>query len=276
MEKGFSLAKGSLEDANPLQPAETDVTKEFKAAISESGIDVPAHVPEIYGGELRFYERFLLARDNNVTKATKLLKKCMDIRDSLKVNGNLDKEDLENEKELFRRIKEYWPIEFFGFTKNGNAILFGQLKDIKPKEFMEEFDTNEIKRFYVDFVQEGIQLQKLSNTPPLRRPEENKWKRQVEIYDMNGISMKQLHIKGLLVLKEVLGSGQFLFPENVEKTYVINAPWYFSGAWNVIKHALDKETANKMTISRGDCRKEFIELLGDEGLVDEMMTSIKK
>mmetsp|Transcript_15607 Transcript_15607/g.17632 ORF Transcript_15607/g.17632 Transcript_15607/m.17632 type:complete len:277 (-) Transcript_15607:369-1199(-) len=273
METGFALDPSKLGKADPIQPDETEEMTSLKARARKE-LSVTPKIEQKYGGENRFYERFLLARDNDVEKALKLMKKCLSIRESLKVDAELSKQEQEAEEEVFSRIKPYWPLDFWGFGKDGSTILFGKLKNIKPKKFVDTFEVNEIKRFYVHFVHEGNELQKHSNSPSMRQTEEGKWKRQIEVFDLNGISTKQLHMKGLKILKEVLGLGQHLFPENVERTYMLNAPWFFSGAWNIVKHALDKETQKKVVISRYDCRKQLSELLGSEALFDEMMQSM--
>ena len=53
----------------------------------------------------------------------------------------------------------------------------------------------------------------------------------MEIYDLKGVGRHQLGMSGLLVLKRILGIGQGLYPENLDRTIIINAPWFFSGTF---------------------------------------------
>ena len=66
--------------------------------------------------------------------------------------------------------------------------------------------------------------------------------------------------------------GETCFPEHVDKSFFINTPWFFSASWAVVNKVLDKDTRDKTVISRHDCKKQLIELLGSEELLGTLWT----
>ncbi len=56
--------------------------------------------------------------------------------------------------------------------------------------------------------------------------------------------------------------GQDRYPETMGKFYIINAPWAFSGTWNVIKPWLDPATVAKIEILGGE--KDYLPKLLDQ------------
>ena len=74
---------------------------------------------------------------------------------------------------------------------------------------------------------------------------------------------------------KILKLGQIMFPDNLAKSYIINAPWFFTAAWRVIRLGVARATIEKVTISRGNCRAEIAELLGSEELADQLLLDDK-
>lgn len=116
-------------------------------------------------------------------------------------------------------------------------------------------------------------LQNFTNSPPRRTQEDKKWKANIQVINLKGISMGQLHITGLKLLRKVLKLGQGLNPENIDKSYIINVPWFFSGAWGIIKQALNKQILAKITVSSGNCKDELMKHLGSEELYNDFMNT---
>ncbi|KAI0706896.1 CRAL-TRIO domain-containing protein [Cerioporus squamosus] len=56
--------------------------------------------------------------------------------------------------------------------------------------------------------------------------------------------------------------GQDRYPETMGKFYIINAPWAFSGTWNIIKPWLDPATVAKIEILGGE--KDYLPKLLDQ------------
>ena len=214
-----------LED-NAFQPEETEdiieLKKRFYAAMAEVLKKDPnkeedkaeldnhlGHLQTVYGGENRFYERFLLARNGNLDKATKMMKHMVEIRlqivgeqlvtSAALTNNFYDKgsEERTGEVELFTSIDSFWAIDYWGFTKDGNPLMTGKLKNIRPGKFIKEYNKDEIKRFYFHFMERANILNRYANSPPLKDDNtggNKRTRRYVEIYDFKGMSIRQFHI----------------------------------------------------------------------------------
>jgi hypothetical protein len=76
------------------------------------------------------------------------------------------------------------------------------------------------------------------------------WKGMVEVYDLGGLGMAQIHVKGLRMVSRVLGLGQAHYPENLRTAFFINTPTIFKAVWSTLKLVLDKNTVSKIHMTR--------------------------
>jgi hypothetical protein len=76
------------------------------------------------------------------------------------------------------------------------------------------------------------------------------WRGMVEVYDLRGLGLAQLHVKGLRMVSRVLGLGQAHYPENLRTAFFINTPAVFKAIWSTIKLVLDKNTVDKIQMTR--------------------------
>lgn len=261
-----------------------DITNEIDKEYIESRIE---KLTFTYGGPFRFYERFLIARDGDVSKASSMMKEMLEVR--LRVLGErlvsslTESNDINNmgsdeaEQTLIKGIDKFWAIEIYGFTKSGYILLTGKLANIEPGEFIKKYSKKEIGQYYFHFVEKANLLQRISNSHPFSTntgEESYKSKKMVEIYDFNHLSRKQFSMSGIKVLKDVLGLGQVVFPEQSERAYMINTPFFFSACWSIISRVLDKVTRDKTVISRYGCDKEITELLGSKDKLKTLMDRV--
>lgn len=274
---------------NPIQPEETEELKKLKESFKDIIAEVLdkdktadsallemkiKNLERVYGGEVRFYQRFYIARKGDMPKAEKMMKlmvqKRFEVLGERLVSAVVSENFDEEEQKLFSAISKYWPLEFFGFSEKGNLIMTAKLKDIKPGEFIKKFTKEEISRYYLHFMDTGSLLIRVSNSKPFSEPtipedqEEDGYlsKLVYEIHDFEGCSRKQFHMSGLKVLKDVLSIGQGVYPEQVQRSYLINAPWFMTFAVSVISVVLDKATKAKIVVKRNDCKDQILELLG--------------
>eukprot|EP00924_Labyrinthula_sp_SR-Ha-C_P013413 snap_masked-scaffold_5-processed-gene-1.37-mRNA-1 protein AED:1.00 eAED:1.00 QI:0/-1/0/0/-1/1/1/0/341 len=266
-----------------------------------------------YGGSTRFYDRFLIARDHKMEKSKEMMGKMLqgrvdvlgpDLLSSVALTENHQSKgkDLE-EEELFSKIQDFWPIKFYGFsaltrfhdeTKEKEAnhrglLQVAKLRDIQPKKFVEEFSEVEIKRFYYHFMETGNHLITASNQvefgefdddhPTGRRKEKGRGRKGItEIYDFEGLSTSVFSSpKGIMTLKNVLSVGSITYPEHVEKTVFLNAPYALRFIWKGISVVLDKETKKKISFpSQSEGEQWLIEMFGTKEAVDEMWKSFEE
>lgn len=85
------------------------------------------------------------------------------------------------------------------------------------------------------------------------------------IMDLKGVGiMKATEVYGYL--REASNMSQNYYPERLGKLYVINAPWGFSGVWNVVKGWLDPVTVAKINILGGGYQSELLKQIPAENL----------
>ena len=123
-----------------------------------------------FGGSSRAYERFLIARNQNVKKAEKMLRATVDLRKDWRIGAERTGDELKEREELFERIRPFWKVYYWGFTKQHRLVIYSRLKDIRPNEFIRSFPEDQIKEFYFDFMEGILTRQNYANTPPRRSP----------------------------------------------------------------------------------------------------------
>lgn len=68
----------------------------------------------------------------------------------------------------------------------------------------------------------------------------------VNIFDVGGFHLGLWTKKAIHMLRIILEIGTDLNPETMGKTFVINAPFVFTGVWALIKGWLDEKIRNKV------------------------------
>lgn len=85
------------------------------------------------------------------------------------------------------------------------------------------------------------------------------------IIDLAGVSIRQ--VPGVYGhISRVSGVTQNYYPERLGHTYLINAPWGFGAAWNVIKAWLDPVTREKIHILGSEYQQELVAQIPAENL----------
>jgi len=71
------------------------------------------------------------------------------------------------------------------------------------------------------------------------------------ILDLTGGSMKILskRVYGLIQIASKIGSDYY--PEIMGNLYIVNAPFFFTGVWAMVKGFLDERTRNKIQVKGG-------------------------
>merc|ERR1711871_695013 len=70
--------------------------------------------------------------------------------------------------------------------------------------------------------------------------------------DLKGFSMFKFTAETRAFIKAFIGVAGDNYPESIYKTYIVNAPFVFRGAWSVVSAMLDPNTVAKFTIMGGE------------------------
>jgi len=317
VEENKSLSPQSIEDNSKNEiPAEFKITDDVQVPMDDINQPPSRHgieelkamisdvmTPEVeykYGGPIRAYERYLLARECNVSSAEKML------RDSIKFRKGhgLDDPDSEETKlrmDTFKRLRSLWVGEFLDESSyDGSPIQVFRYKSLKPRELMKSVTEEEFADFYITWMDMTLDIQNRANSKQFQalcqRQQQEKqgsspsastaqgsssslntgkpydWKSFIEIHDLSGLGLSQLHMPGILMLTRVLKVGQGHYPENLRVAYIVNAPFLFAGAWKVISKVLDPATVEKINVSANVPRDKISQYI-DPSVVDKIFPS---
>jgi len=244
---------------NMLQPCSQEGIEALKARVAD--IVNPVMVNK-YGGSVRCFERFLVARQGNVDKAEKMFRDCHKFR----VDRGLDADDEQTKVRLeaFDKLRDRWIGEYFKETSfDGSPVQLFRFGEINPKSLVKEVDEDELCLLYLSWMDMSLSLQNQSNSSTFQESisGDYQWKGMIEIYDLKGIGMHSLHMPGIMMLNRVLKLGQGNYPENLRVCYIINAPWFFGGTWSIISKVLDPNTVKKINVCRGIPRDKLEAIL---------------
>jgi len=73
-------------------------------------------------------------------------------------------------------------------------------------------------------------------------------------------------VYGLIQLASKVGSDYY--PEIMGQTFIVNAPFFFSGVWAIVKGFIDEKTRKKISIYSGSSVKDLLELVDADNLPD--------
>mmetsp|Transcript_4915 Transcript_4915/g.6016 ORF Transcript_4915/g.6016 Transcript_4915/m.6016 type:complete len:280 (+) Transcript_4915:123-962(+) len=260
----------SGEVVETIQPESSDKHEELMKRVTDV---VYPEFFEIYGGETRTMERFLMARDWDVKKAEKMLRKCVEYRQEKNLDGKKSKDELQYLEDIEKEIRPHWAVMFWGLSKDGNLMTYASVKNVVLKDILKIPEEN-IKRFFLEELRKASKIHNYANSEPRKSSDQKRWRSSIDIIDLKGISMAHLHISGLRVLNRVLKLAQIVAPEIMDKTYIINSPWFFSAAWSVIKKVLAPQIVAKVTITSGSAEDEILEHLGgDREAYEDLISS---
>lgn len=85
------------------------------------------------------------------------------------------------------------------------------------------------------------------------------------IMDLKGVGLSKVSAVYAYV-KQASAISQNYYPERLGRLYIINAPWGFSGAFNIVKSWLDPVTVEKIHILGSGYKKELLAQVPAENL----------
>eukprot|EP00924_Labyrinthula_sp_SR-Ha-C_P004660 maker-scaffold_1-snap-gene-7.32-mRNA-1 protein AED:0.34 eAED:0.34 QI:57/0.5/0.33/0.66/0.5/0.33/3/0/280 len=253
-------------------PVTEDVEELASFKNSQHFVSVHENIKMKYGNPNRFYDRFLKARDYDFDKVGALITEAMNCRNKNKLDQELNPEEKSELDTLYKELDQLWPVKFWGYTKHGNLIMKAELRNIRTSEIVSRFSEDEIRTYFLWFNELSMKYQAYGNAN-IRVEGDKSWKQTVEVYDLDGISWRQLlNFKGMRILGNILKLCQKVYPETLGQTFVINAPSFFSIFWSFVRKFLSDDTAQKTEIlskNQIDKAKEFLtQYLDDKDIGD--------
>ena len=75
------------------------------------------------------------------------------------------------------------------------------------------------------------------------------------VLDVKGLKFKAVNKEMYKFLKIASGVASDNYPEILGRMFIVNAPFFFTGIWTMVKVFLDEKTRKKITILGTDYRK---------------------
>ena len=219
------------------------------------------------GGHHRCFERFLIARNDNIEKAAAMLLATLAFRRELSLDADPRPAC---DPAILERVQPLWPGSYAGFTPDNSPILYFAYGPLDVRGFYEVAPEADLRAFYVAFMERSLSLQNETNTG-----DGTPWRGMVEVHNLRGVGFSHIYVPGLRMLARVLKIGQDHYPENMRKTFFINAPMVFSAALAIVSTVLDERTLAKITITSGDGGDDLRDYVGGAERLSEILASLQ-
>ncbi|KAI9044478.1 SEC14 family lipid-binding protein [Aspergillus affinis] len=201
--------------------------------------------------------RFLRARKFDVAAAKTMFVDSEKWRKEFGTDDLARTFDYKEKPEVFK----YYPQYYHKTDKDGRPVYIEKMGKIDLNA-MYKITTSE--RMLQNLVTE---YEKLADPrlPACSRKSGKLLETCCTIMDLKGVGITSIpSVYGYV--RQASGISQNYYPERLGKFYLINAPWGFSGAFNVVKGFLDPVTVDKIHILGSDYKKKLLEQVPAENL----------
>jgi len=240
---------------------------------SENNLELPeeARDPDLYEMHMmeKMREKFAGA-DSNISE-TYLLQTVRGYRsykDPEEATIDAYKALLEKRKELkidralkenptgWEEYNEILQTGVLGCSKIGRPVYYSRTGMMKPKELV-KFGYSKYRGCYIR-GQEEVRLIKEIISEKLGY----RLYRHIVVIDLAGYCMSHLSRDFMAMVRKVLPLSNMLYPESLEKLYIVNAPFVFTTAWSLLKAFIHSSTQKKITILGSNAKKN-IEIMSE-------------
>ncbi|KAI4306238.1 hypothetical protein L6164_029530 [Bauhinia variegata] len=200
------------------------------------------------GYPIETLERFLKARDWNVSKAHKMLVDCLNWRLQNEIDNVLAKPI---PTDLYGAVRDSQLIGMSGYTKEGLPVIAVGVG-------LSTYDKASDK-FY---VQSHIQMNEYRDRVvlPLATKKHGRYIGIcVKVLDMTGLKLSALN--QLRLLTAISTIDDLNYPEKTDTYYIVNAPYVFSACWKVVKPLLQERTRKRIQVLQGCGKDELLKIM---------------
>jgi len=151
----------------------------------------------------------------------------------------------------YAAIKTAYPHFIHGFDRKGRPVIYEQPGRMNLKElFGGGCSIEDMVWHYcynMEFVTEMSRRKTKRGTPEL-----------IVVMDVKSISLSKLSGDVLTYLKAASEINSAHYPLSQKKIFVINAPFWFSGAWGGIRNVLPRSARENTSVSSGNFYAELV------------------
>lgn len=151
---------------------------------------------------------------------------------------------------------------YVGFDRRGHPVYLEYFGATQWLKVLQHVSADEVVRAHVQQMEITHRLLYRAASGRAGRPVQ----RQVNILDMRGLAVGSLTGKAMELTGRIAKIDQDHYPETLEACYIINPPWAFSAAFNLVTRFLDEKTRKKVQVlpSGPDLHARLKQLLGPD------------
>ncbi|KAL2072232.1 hypothetical protein VTL71DRAFT_11575 [Oculimacula yallundae] len=201
--------------------------------------------------------RFLRARKFDVALAEKMFVDSENWRKEI----NLDDLTRNFKYEEKPQVSEYYPQYYHKTDKDGRPVYIEQMGKIDLNAM---YKITTAERMLNNLA---VEYEKLADPrlPACSRKTGHLLETCCSVMDLKGVGITKVPSVYSYV-KQASAISQNYYPERLGRLYLINAPWGFSGVFNIMKGWLDPVTVEKIHVLGGGYQKELLAQIPAENL----------
>ncbi|KAJ5046497.1 uncharacterized protein L3040_003740 [Drepanopeziza brunnea f. sp. 'multigermtubi'] len=159
------------------------------------------------------------------------------------------------------QVAEYYPQYYHKTDKDGRPVYIEQMGKI---DLTAMYKITTAERMLNNLA---VEYEKVADPrlPACSRKTGHLLETCCSIMDMKGVGITKVPSVYSYV-KQASAISQNYYPERLGRLYLINAPWGFSGVFNIIKGWLDPVTVEKIHVLGGGYQKELLAQVPPENL----------
>ncbi|XP_076952191.1 SEC14 cytosolic factor-like [Bidens hawaiensis] len=232
-----------------------EATNQFKALMDQVEEPLKRTFKNVHQGYIiETLERFLKAREGNVSKAHKMLVDSLHWRLQNGIDDILAKPIIPTN--FYRGVRDSQLIGLSGYTREGLPVF-------AIGAGLSTYDKASVHYY----VQSHIQINEYRDRVIL--PEATKRAGRyigkcVKVLDMSGLKLSALN--QLKLLTTISTVDDLNYPEKTIIYYIVNVPYIFSACWKVVKPLLQERTKLKVRVLQGCGRDELLKIMDESSL----------
>lgn len=224
----------------------------FRSKVREAGCTDPAY-------DDTYLLRFLRARKFDLGKTMEMWTNFITWRQEKKIDDILTMEFPEMEA-----AKEFYPHGWLGTDKLGRPIFIERVGKLQIDKALKLVTP---ERLQLHYIQSNEKLLK-EIFPACSKARGEPVNNTCYIMDLKGAAANMMSSKVWDLLKVASKIGQDYYPEILGHMYIVNAPMFFYGIWNIAKHFVDDKTRAKIHILGSGYKKELFKCVDESNLPD--------
>ena len=156
----------------------------------------------------------------------------------------------------WNRFNALCQLGVLGTTRGHRPVYYERVGKYEPKK-LKKYGLDAMMKCHVRLQEELVKLKQI-----ISRRIGHRLYKHVVVVDLEGFGFRHMGQDVMGMLRKFAAVDGHMYPEGLERCYVVNAPWVFSTAWSLIKKFLHPLTQKRFVIL-GANRKKILSALSE-------------